>query len=161
MAKIKVVSPPGVPYVAQLKERDEIHIEEGEEIVLDCITNGARPAAEILWKDENGNVIISNILESIMQEKDVKTFKTTSRLRKKAQQSVSLTCSAFSEQFPQLVSSTKVDIIVKFRPKLLMNVTNDLITEGDTVMIHCPAKAFPKKVTFTWFVNVNQSSGIT
>ena len=51
------MSPPGVPYIAQLKEKDEIHIEEGEEIVLDCITNGARPAAEILWKDENGNVM--------------------------------------------------------------------------------------------------------
>ena len=65
IARVTVVAAPAMPYIVQARDRDVVEVVEGEELVLDCVTHGAKPAAEIIWKDETGKVYISNILETV------------------------------------------------------------------------------------------------
>ena len=126
---------------------------EGEEIVLDCETNGAKPPAEVIWKDERGKVIMSNLIETVTKDKKTKTFKTVSTLRFKAKEKISLTCSAFNEAFTEPRESRKLEIQPKYKPKLRLEFPESAVKEGTTLVLKCSANAYPKEVTFKWFIN--------
>jgi len=153
VAKVTVVAPPGVPYIRQAQEADIFEVMEGEEIVLDCETNGAKPPAEVIWKDERGKVIMSNLIETVTKDKKTKTFKTVSTLRFKAKEKISLTCSAFNEAFTEPRESRKLEIQPKYKPKLRLEFPESAVKEGTTLALKCSANAYPKEVTFKWFIN--------
>ena len=152
-ALVTVVSPPTMPYIVQAVNNDVVEVVEGEEVLLNCSTQGSKPPAELIWKDDNGKVFVSNILETVEKVKSSQTYKTTSILKTRLKMSLNLTCSAFSEQFPNPTTSRKLEVRLKFKPRPSLNITNDDVKEGDTVVIHCPAKAFPSKVAYSWYIN--------
>ena len=47
--ELKVNSEPGHPYIIQRKERGIMEVEVGEEVKLECESQGGRPPAEIQW----------------------------------------------------------------------------------------------------------------
>ena len=53
---VMVIAPPGQPYIKQAKLTDTLDVLEGEEVVLDCKTTGAKLAAEVQWKDQNEKI---------------------------------------------------------------------------------------------------------
>lgn len=152
-AMVSVMAPPGLPYIRQAKKSDILEVMEGEEVVLDCESHGAKPAAEIQWKDEDGNVIMSNILETVTKIKKTKTFKTVSTLRMKPTHKMGLTCSASNDAFKEPRNSRKLKIQLKYKPKLTLNLTSENIKEGQTLVVKCSAKAYPTEVTYKWFIN--------
>ena len=97
-AKVTVIVPPGQPYIKQAKLTNILEVLEGEEVELHCETLGAKPEAQIQWKDHNRKVIVSDLLETVTKVtkiNETKTFKTVSRLKIKAENNLSLTCSAY------------------------------------------------------------------
>jgi len=153
-ALVTVVAPPGQPYIKQAREVDMVEGEEGEEVVLECESHGARPAAEIQWTDETGKVIMSNLLETVTKIKKTKTFKTVSTLRlKPTRPQMSLTCSASNSAFKEPRNSRQLEIQLKYKPKLKLNVTSESVKEGQNLVIKCSSQAYPKEVTYKWFIN--------
>merc|ERR1719312_983899 len=139
-AEVRVDIPPGQPVIKLAKyndaqeivENSDIEIVEGEEVVLECESTGARPAARVEWRDNTGEVITENLIEVVKENEKSKTFKTISILKLKPTQRLSLTCSAFSESF-----------------------TEQRISEGSTLVVKCYCEASPADVTFKWFINDN------
>eukprot|EP00092_Neocalanus_flemingeri_P000447 GFUD01000476.1.p1 GENE.GFUD01000476.1~~GFUD01000476.1.p1 ORF type:complete len:622 (-),score=168.19 GFUD01000476.1:456-2087(-) len=152
-AKVTVIAPPGQPYIKQAKVTDTLEVLEGEEVVLDCETHGAKPAAEIQWTDQDGKVIMSNLLETVTKLGKTKTFKTVSTLKMTPKSKMSITCSAFSDAFKEPRNSRKLTIQLKYKPKLSLNVTNENIKEGMTLVVKCASEAYPSNVTYNWFIN--------
>jgi len=161
-ANVKVDIPPGQPVIKQagvaleiVENSDTIEIVEGEEVVLECESTGARPAARVEWRDNTGEVITENLIEVVKENEKSKTFKTISILKMKPTQSFSLTCSAFSESFTEPRISRKLGIEVRHSPRLSLDILDKSINEGSSVMVKCDCKANPADVTFKWFINDN------
>lgn len=152
-ATVSVIAPPGQPYIKQAREVDMLEVVEGEEVVLECESHGARPAAEIQWTDERGKEIMSNLLETVTKIKKTKTFKTVSTLRMKPTRPMSLTCSASNTAFKEPRKSRALEIQLKYKPRLELNVTSEMIKEGQNLVVKCSTHSYPKEVTYKWFIN--------
>merc|ERR1719422_1676334 len=163
-AEVRVDIPPGQPVIKLAKyndaqeiveNSDEIEIVEGEEVVLECESTGARPAARVEWRDNTGEVITENLIEVVKENEKSKTFKTISILKLKPTQRFSLTCSAFSESFTEPRISRKLGIEVRHSPRVSLNISDKRISEGSTLVVKCECEASPADVTFKWFINDN------
>jgi len=153
-ARLTVIAPPGMPYIKQAKESDVVEVTQGEEIELECESHGAKPAAELQWKDQDGNIIISNLMETVIPDEKTKTFKTVSSLRLKPNSGIrSVTCSAFNEAFKEPRISRQLKIRLKYKPKLQLIGGEETAKEGDNLVLQCEAEAYPAKVTYRWFIN--------
>jgi hypothetical protein len=152
-AQVRVIAPPGLPSIKQAKLTDTLHVLEGEEVVLDCETTGAKPAAEVQWKDQNGKKILANLLETVHIIAKNKTFKTVSTMRMKPTENMNLTCSAFSDAFIEPRVSRKVKIMIKHSPRVSLNITNEGVKMGQTLVVKCGCEAYPSNVTYKWFLN--------
>ena len=75
---LSVNSEPGQPYIVQAMEDGVMEVKEGEEVELQCESQGGRPPAEIQWWDGEGRRIVS---EHVRRKEDRKTFKTVSILK--------------------------------------------------------------------------------
>merc|ERR1712013_41520 len=144
---------PDIPGFPRFSMSDMLEVEEGEEVVLDCESHGARPAAEIHWTDDNGREIVSNLMETVTKIKKTKTFKTVSTLRMKPTRPMSLTCSASNAVFKEPKNSRALEIQLKYKPKLELNMTSEIIKEGQNLVVKCNTQAYPKEVTYKWFIN--------
>merc|ERR1739838_165009 len=89
---INLNSEPGQPYIVNIKDIDFKQMKEGEEVELQCVSQGGRPPAEIQWRDGEGRRIVSDVTEHVMRMEDRKTFKTVSTLKFKPNQSISVKC---------------------------------------------------------------------
>merc|ERR1712072_796175 len=103
--------------------------------------------------DERGKEIMSNLLETVTKIKKTKTFKTVSTLRMKPTRPMSLTCSAMNAAFKEPRKSRALEIQLMYKPKLELNVTNEMIKEGQSLVVKCSTQAYPKEVTYKWFIN--------
>ena len=54
-ATLTVLSPPGPPVISQ---GERLEVEEGDQVELECVTRGARPAGELEWSGETGQQIL-------------------------------------------------------------------------------------------------------
>ena len=148
---VRVDVPPGQPVIKQAGDTHALEIVEGDEVVLDCESSGAKPAARVQWTDDDGEVITDNLIEVVQENVKTKTFKTMSTLNMKPTRSLNLTCSAFSESFPEPRISRKLGISVKHSPRLSLHIGK--AEEGSTSVVKCESEANPTDVTFKWFVN--------
>merc|ERR1711942_452994 len=130
---VRVDVPPGRPVIKQAGDTHALEIVEGDEVVL------------------NGEVITDNLIEVVQENVKTKTFKTMSTLKMKPTRSLNLTCSAFSESFPEIRISRKLGITVKHSPRLSLHIGTT--EEGSTSVVKCESEANPADVTFKWFVN--------
>ena len=60
-ARLSVNSEPGLPHIVQAREVNQVVMEKGELVELQCESHGGRPAAELSWIDGEGNRIISDV----------------------------------------------------------------------------------------------------
>jgi len=148
---INVSAEPGVPYILQATEHDVLEVLEGQHVVLDCESQGAKPPAEIKWYDGDKHLDSANIKETVTKQKDNKTFKTHSTLTLMPKDNIIIKCSSFSEQFPSIKYSRALQIKLRFMPRINIDLSKDKIQEGDKFSVTCDSKAYPENVAYKWF----------
>jgi len=154
--KLTVNSEPGQPYIIQGREIDVMKVKDGEEVELQCESQGGRPPSEIQWWDtDTGRRIISDVTEHVTRMEDMKTFKTVSTLKFKPSGEMRVKCSAHNDAFPVGKESHPMTIKVKGQPSVEMMELED----GDSVKISCSSEEYPQKMKFKWFINDVELSG--
>ena len=144
---LSVNSEPGKPYIMQAMEEEMMEVQEGEEVELQCESQGGRPPAEIQWWDGEGRRIISGVTEHVRKMEARKTLKTISKLKFHYKESISIKCTASSDAFP--VSKESKYLIISNDNDELESRT---LKEGESLSIECAPEVskFPK---FKWFIN--------
>lgn len=156
---VTVSSEPGLPYILQATDYEVVEVLEGQHLVLDCESQGARPPAEISWywgdKQRGG----AAVKEAVTKQKDRNTFKTHSTLTLMPKENMDIKCSSFSEQFPTTKFSRVLKIKLRHMPKLSIALSQDRIQEGDKFSVTCNSKAYPENVAYKWFFGGIELSG--
>jgi len=158
-AEVRVTAQPGSPYIVQASERDVLEVLEGSHLVLDCVSQGGRPPAQIHWYRDNSLLRSANIQENIMKEEDGSTFRTHSTITFIPKQNMKMKCSSSSDQFPQTKFSHELEIRLRYPPKLNININTDKISEGDKFSVTCESRAYPENVAYKWFFNDQELEG--
>eukprot|EP00092_Neocalanus_flemingeri_P023785 GFUD01025805.1.p1 GENE.GFUD01025805.1~~GFUD01025805.1.p1 ORF type:complete len:546 (+),score=129.94 GFUD01025805.1:193-1830(+) len=148
---ISISAEPGLPYILQAADYDVLEVLEGQHVLLDCESQGAKPPAEIKWFDGDSSLESANIKEAVTKQKDNKTFKTHSTLTLMPKQDMNIKCSSFSEQFPSIKYSRPLQIRLRYMPKINIDLSKDRIQEGDKFSVTCNSKAYPENVAYKWF----------
>ena len=155
-----VNSPPSLPYITQAKLADILEVEEGEEVELQCETSGARPPADIQWRDSQGHLILSNMLETVKKNTETDTFRTVSSIKLKPEKDLELSCAAYSEIFPAMKESRQLSVKINYKPRLSLNVTEQYrVSAGDDLTITCSSLANTNSLTYKWFINNQEVLG--
>ena len=152
--KLVVNSPPSLPYITQAQMGDIVDIEEGEEVELQCETIGAKPRAEIQWRDSKGEIILSNMLETVTKDSQPGTFRTVSSIKLQPTEDTQLSCAAYSDVFPAMKESRQLTLRTNYKPRLSLNVTSQHeIQAGHDVTVTCTSQARPEIFSYKWFIN--------
>jgi len=133
----------------QAMEGEMMEVQEGEEVELQCESQGGRPPAEIQWWDGEGKRIVSDVTEHVRKMENTKMFKTVSTLRFTPSTGQQVKCSAHNDAFPAMRLSHPLWIIIKGHP----NVEEIELGDGDSVKVNCFDKGIKDNVKFRWFIN--------
>lgn len=153
-ARLTVTSEPGVPYIKQAAERDVLEVLEGSHLVLDCVSPGGRPAAEIHWFSDGVMVDTPvSVTENVVREQGGHTFRTHSSFTFVPDRNMKIKCSSYSEQFPDTKYSRELQIRLRYEPKVNLEISIDSIEEGDKFSVTCDSVAYPQNVAYKWFFN--------
>ena len=150
-------SEPGTPYIRQAADRDLLEVLEDQPLVLDCVSQGGRPPAEIQWY-RDGQVMMGNIKDTVSREASGDTFRTHSSITFIPTTDSKIKCSSSSDQFPDTRFSRELSIRLRYPPKLDINIPES-VEEGDKFSITCDSKAYPKNVAYKWFFDGVELAG--
>ncbi|XP_045457290.1 irregular chiasm C-roughest protein-like [Melitaea cinxia] len=155
-ARLTVLVPPEPPKI--LKGPVVEAVEEGE-IILECVSVGGKPAAEITWVDNDGGVLNQGVTYTAELMTDGRRYiaRSTLRLRPRRQHhDQTYTCQA-QNTADRAYKAASIKLKVKYAPKVRMIIksraTNGRVLEGDKLIIGCQATANPNNLTYKWFVN--------
>merc|ERR1711936_449039 len=109
-ASLEVLVEPGVPSILEAREGDWVEVDQGEELLLTCESQGGRPHAELQWRDAEGQRVFGHVQEHITRIGTSPTFKTVSTLRFNPLQPMVVTCTAHSEAFTKVASSRPLTV---------------------------------------------------
>ena len=109
-ASLEVMVEPGVPSILEAREGDWVEVDQGEELLLTCESQGGRPHAELQWRDAEGQRVFGHVQEHITRIGTSPTFKTVSTLRFNPLQPMVVTCTAHSEAFTKVASSRPLTV---------------------------------------------------
>ena len=152
-ASLEVLVEPGVPSILEAREGDWVEVDQGEELLLTCESQGGRPHAELQWRDAEGQRVFGHVQEHITRIGTSSTFKTVSTLRFNPLHPMAVTCTAHSEAFTKVASSRP--LTVQLRRKV---EEEDLkLREGGSVRLQLPENKGPYK----WLLNDREVPGET
>ncbi len=170
-ATLSVQVPPGPPKIftsdgRALTDDDggggptpTVEVTAGGTAVLECESEGGRPAANLAWTDaETGNGNVGYITTRTVRTSDNKV-KTVSSLRLTANRRLhnrTLACSAANVASKGQPSVSRVRLDVKFAPELR---GAGRLQENDAVVLHCQAEANPPPTRFGWYENGRPIAG--
>merc|ERR1712183_106897 len=127
---------------------------------LQCETSGAKPPADIQWRDSEGDIILSNMLETVKRNPQTDTFRTVSSIKLKPKKDLELSCAAYSDTFPVMKESRKLSLKMNYKPRLSLNVTEQhTVTAGEDLTITCSSLANTNTLTYKWFINNEEVLG--
>ena len=127
VGNLKVNTAPGRP---RIEAGARLLVDPGDMVELRCQSGGGRPAGEIQWWDEDTGERIEGEGSSEVTRSG-QSFITTSRLRLRPEQAMSVKCSVHSQLFPAKKYSDRVRIKLIGEP-----VTVD-VDIGDSVSLDC------------------------
>merc|ERR1712130_82766 len=107
---LRVNSPPGQPHIVQGQKTDQMEVEKGKVIELECESNGGRPAPEIDWVDGTGNKIVSDVTHHVSKIYETGLFRTSSVLRLKLEMPKVISCIAHSDAYPTSKVSRNLEV---------------------------------------------------
>jgi len=120
-------------------------VDQGEELLLTCESQGGRPHAELQWRDAEGQRVFGHVQEHITRIGTSSTFKTVSTLRFNPLHPMAVTCTAHSEAFTKVASSRP--LTVQLRRKVEEEEVK--IKIGDNKELSCG----DHEGTFKWTLN--------
>merc|ERR1712013_529525 len=150
-ASLEVVVEPGVPSILEAREGDWVEVDQGEELLLTCESQGGRPHAELQWRDAEGQRVFGHVQEHITRIGASSTFKTVSTLRFNPLHPMAVTCTAHSEAFTKVASSRP--LTVQLRRKVEEEEVK--IKIGDNKELSCGDHEGPYK----WLLNDREVPG--
>ena len=127
------------------------NVDEGEDVMLQCMSQGGRPTAEISWWDGDGNRIVSDIDEQVKRMEQGNTFKTISTLTFIPKESTHVQCSASNPIFPKSKRSATLQVKIKGLP----NIDIREIKKGETFKVFCENPHISNKKKYRWTFNGN------
>ena len=149
---LTVVSPPSAPYIKQARYGDMVDIVEGEELELECEVNGAKPGAEIVWTDQHGDKILTNMIETVSRNPRTKTWSTVSSVKLTPSEDMMVTCGAYNEAFPEPRQSRPFQLRLNYKPRLTLKLPEH-IRDGQDVAVQCQGQAYPAVTSYRWFMD--------
>ncbi|CAH2061857.1 unnamed protein product, partial [Iphiclides podalirius] len=161
-ARLTVLVPPEPPRILQGAVLNAI---EDQEINLDCVSIGGKPAAEITWVDHDGGVLTQGVTYTVEQMSDGRRFTARSVLHlrpKRSHHNQTFTCQA-QNTADRAYRAANVKLQVQYAPRVKIFIKsggkNRMIQEGDKLILGCQATANPNNLTYKWFVNSDQIIG--
>jgi len=148
-ASLEVLVEPGVPSILEAREGDWVEVDQGEELLLTCESQGGRPHAELQWRDAEGQRVFGHVQEHVTRIGS--SFKTVSTLRFNPLQPMAVTCTAHSEAFTKVASSRP--LTVQLRRKVEEEEVQVKI--GATTELSCSHQGG----SFKWTLNSKEIEG--
>merc|ERR1711963_1118424 len=102
--------PASLEVLVEAGEGDWVEVDQGEELLLTCESQGGRPHAELQWRDAEGQRVFGHVQERITRIGTSSTFKTVSTLRFNPLHPMAVTCTAHSEAFTKVASSRPLTV---------------------------------------------------
>merc|ERR1712018_524361 len=152
-ASLEVLVEPGVPSILEARDGDWVKVDQGDELLLTCESQGGRPHAELQWRDAEGQRVFGHVQEHVTRIGSSPTFKTVSTLRFNPLQPMAVTCTAHSEAFSKVTSSRP--LTVQLRRKVEEEEVK--LREGGSVRLQLAENSGPYK----WLLNDREVKGET
>ncbi|GBP47854.1 Irregular chiasm C-roughest protein [Eumeta japonica] len=150
-AQLTVIVAPDPPKILQGAFIDAT---ADEPVVIECVSVGGKPAAEITWVDNRQNVITDSVknIEELMPDghRSIITLKPKERHHNQT-----FTCQA-QNIADRAFRVASIHIEVKYRPKVKVTVKsgeNGVTPEGTDARIGCSVEANPSAVSYQWYIN--------
>ncbi|XP_019700021.2 irregular chiasm C-roughest protein isoform X3 [Harpegnathos saltator] len=156
-ARLSVLVPPHKPKILQ---GDFLITTEDRELVIECISVGGKPPAEITWIDGLGNVLQRGIktTKEIYESGPLYTVKSVLRVMpRKEHDNTTFTCQSqnAADRTPE---NAKLRVEVRYAPKVSLSKI-DRIVEGSELRFRCCAEANPANVEYSWYINKKKVIG--
>ena len=151
--QVSVFHEPGVPHILQAKYGDLIEVEAGQEVTLECQTQGGKPGADVVWKHGDGSKVEAEVMDIVTRMEDERTFKTTSVLKMIPENNEDVYCEASSSMFPVPRQSPTVKIRIKDALSARLRFSKDVVKVGDDVDVRCIVENGNGVLSYTWFIN--------
>ncbi|XP_069363228.1 irregular chiasm C-roughest protein-like isoform X2 [Maniola hyperantus] len=158
-ARLTVLVPPEPPKITKGPVLEAV---EDSEVMLECVSVGGKPAAEITWVDSDGGVLSQGVTYTAEQMSDGRRFiaRSTLRLRpRRHHHDQTYTCQA-QNTADRAYRSATVKLKIQYAPKVRVVIksrsTNGRIHEGDALVVGCQATANPSNLTYRWYLNNEQ-----
>ncbi|XP_040583429.1 irregular chiasm C-roughest protein [Lepeophtheirus salmonis] len=153
-ATLTVTVPPQEPEIINGKE---VRKTEDRKVILECVSKGGKPPAEITWVDSSGTVVTDGVTYTTEPVENTKRVTAKSKLEFIAQKShhnASFTCEAQNSADP-VPKKASIKILVEYAPDVKIELLSprNKVRELEDVKFRCKAHANPSKKTFRWFVN--------
>merc|ERR1712013_236463 len=105
------------------------------------------------WKHKDGTKVASEVVDVVTRMDDEKLFKTYSILKFIPEKDEEIVCTAYSEQYRAPRVSNGLKIRLKYKPRIELELSNEIIEEGGTLEAVCKAEAYPVNMVCKWFIN--------
>ncbi|XP_043279028.1 irregular chiasm C-roughest protein-like [Venturia canescens] len=158
-AKLSVLVPPQKPKILQ---GDFLVTTEDRELVIECISVGGKPPADITWIDGLGTVLHNGIekFEEPFDGGPLTTVRSVLRVMpRKEHDNTTFTCQSqnAADRTPQ---NAKLRVEVRYAPKVSLKIPpesskkkNGRIVEGSELRFKCHAEANPPDMEYWWYIN--------
>ncbi|XP_031627812.1 irregular chiasm C-roughest protein-like isoform X2 [Contarinia nasturtii] len=154
---LSVLKSPDPPKILQ---GDYMVTTEDREIELECVSENAKPAAEITWIDGFGNVLTAGVeyIKEPSPDNRLSTAKSILKLKANvALHNKTIHCQAqnFAEK---TYRSASIRLEVKYAPKVRIVFVDGALDTGripvdNAVRLRCKADAYPNELTYQWYIN--------
>ncbi|XP_073965608.1 irregular chiasm C-roughest protein-like, partial [Choristoneura fumiferana] len=153
-ARLTVLVPPEPPKILQ---GNFYSTTEDRNIVLECVSIGGKPPAEITWVDSNAGVLTQGVTYTVEPLSDGQRFTARSIIKmspKQEHHNQTFTCQA-QNTADRAYRAASIQIEVKYAPKVKIGIKSGMkrIPEGTDVIVVCQAEANPTNLTFKWYID--------
>jgi len=89
------------------------------------------------------------------------TWRTLSTLTLTPDSDTNVTCEASSSEVPAVKVSPALEIRLRFKPQVEIEVSRDVVKEGESFEVLCRSQAYPSDLAYRWFFSGEELEGIT
>ena len=150
-AVVRVVVAPRPPVITA---GPRMVVRAGRRALLQCISKGGRPPAQIKWW-RAGDLVTEGVEEKVETLEDGKRTMTVSTLTFLATRNMSgvfLECEASSEVEGGTERRVGTSLEVEYEPEVRLEADTEVVYEGDMVRLRCGVEARPALVDYQWRV---------
>ena len=153
LVSLTVHHEPGLPHILEAKHGDTLQVERGQELRLECETQGGKPVADIEWKHGDGSKVEAEVMDIVTRMEDQMTFRTRSVLKMIPEKEETVYCEATSSMFPVARKSQEVKIKIRGQISASLEFNKEVVMVGDSVDVKCNVEKGNSILTYKWFLN--------